>query len=549
MKRFAVLYAELDRSRNTREKVAALSAYFRDAPAEDAAWAAWLLMGNRITRAVSRADLRAALATITGLPAWMIDECRDAVGDFSETIALLTPPPVRGSGPSLAEAMEGIVLPMRTMTHTARKAALVEAWQRMPRDQRFVFQKLLGGAFRVGVSRTLAIRALAEVAGVPQATMTHRVMGEWQPSAETFARLLSHATADVRVTQPYPFFLASSLESPVESLGERSAWQAEWKWDGIRAQVIRRGGITTVWSRGEESIGEQFTDLTSVLDGLADGTVLDGEIVAWDPVHQRPLGFHALQRRLNRANQPRHDELLFVDTPVRFIAYDLLESNGQDRLAWPLEQRRGALERVAESLDPGGAALRLSEVLDQPTWAELAAMRAGSRERGVEGLMLKRRTSVYGSGRERGDWWKWKIEPFTFDVVLTAAQTGSGRRASVYTDYTFAVWSGTEPGTGDLVTIAKAYSGLTDDEIDRVDAFVRTATVSKHGPVRVVRPELVFELACEGIQDSSRHAAALAVRFPRINRMRPDKRPVDADTVHSVRRLGGLKAAPLQKRR
>lgn len=540
MKRFAALYAELDSSRSTREKVAALAGYFREVPARDAAWTAWILLERRVKRAVQRVELRAALVQGTGLPGWLIDECRDAVGDFSETIALLTPPPIRDDGISLADAMERIVLPMRHMSRSERIAALIHTWQGMPPDQRFVFQKLVGGAFRVGVSRTLTIRALAEVAGVPPATMSHRVMGGWQPTADAFTRLLSQAGPDVGATQPYPFFLASPLEDAVESLGDRSAWQAEWKWDGIRAQAIRRRAVTTVWSRGEESIGEQFSEITRVLDGLPEGTVLDGEIVAWDPVRKCPLGFSDLQLRLNRVRQPKHDELLFVDTPVRFIAFDVLESRGVDVRSMPLFERRGQLQRLVAGIDPDGSAVRCSELLTEPTWGDLTAARQRSRELNVEGLMLKRLSSPYGNGRERGDWWKWKVAPYTFDAVLTAAQTGSGRRASVFTDYTFAVWSGDTPGSGSLVPIAKAYSGLTDDEIDRVDAFVRAATVSRHGPVRVVRPELVFELACEGIQKSSRHAAGLAVRFPRINRFRTDKRAADADTVEMVRRLARL---------
>jgi len=552
MKRFVALYESLDASTSTLEKVGAMVAYFRDAPARDAGWAAWILCGGRIKRSVGHKELREALARATNLPAWMIEECYGAVGDLSETIALL----VRGSdmstqegGLSLAEVLEGMVVPMRSMTGPERVRALEEAWKQLPTSHRFVFQKLMSGTFRVGVSRTLAVRALAQVAGVEQAEMSHRVMGDWKPTSRGFEELMSPADSRASQLRPYPFYLASPLECGIAAmadvLGDVRLWQAEWKWDGIRAQVIRRAGRTVIWSRGEEVITDRFPELRAAMDSLPEGSVVDGEILAWDYAADVPLAFGELQRRIGRTSQVRTEELLFVDTPVRLVAYDLLEVDGEDVRSRAMSERRGALDALIAKVLRGERAVTTSERIEAANWAELAALRQSARARGVEGLMLKRLDSPYGTGRQRGAWWKWKVNPFTIDAVLTAAQPGSGRRASVFTDYTFGVWSGDEPGQGELVTIAKAYSGLTDAEIDRVDAFVRRATTARHGPVRSVSPTMVFELAFEGLQASSRHKAGIALRFPRISRMREDKRADQADTIASVRRAASAGEARL----
>ncbi len=541
MQAFTAMYESLDASTSTNDKVLALVAYLLAAPPRDAAWAAWILTGGRVKRAVSHTDLRLALQEATSMPAWLISESYEAVGDLSETISLLLPDDAAGEPMTLAEAMESFILPLRTMKSDQKREVLRSVWSRLPTSQRFVFHKLISGSFRVGLSRTLAVRALAQVAQVDQAEMAHRVMGNWDPTPSDYAKLLAPQLADARGAKPYPFYLASPLEQPVETLGDISQWQAEWKWDGIRAQVIAREQRITIWSRGEDMLSDRFTDLASVLSGLPDGCVLDGEILAWEPGSARPLPFSDLQLRIGKTSQARHDELLFVDTPVRFVAYDVLEWQGEDLRSTPLADRRARLEALLHNLR-GEPAISLSPVISATSWDELTHLRATSRQRGVEGIMLKRRTSTYGTGRERGDWWKWKIEPFTIDAVLIAAQPGSGRRASVFTDYTFAVWTGDTPGTGELVTIAKAYSGLSDAEIDRVDAFVRANTLSRHGPVRAVKPTMVFELAFEGLQDSNRNKSGVALRFPRIARIRDDKTPAQADTVASVHTLMRIEA-------
>jgi DNA ligase-1 len=352
-------------------------------------------------------------------------------------------------------------------------------------------------------------------------------MGEWQPTAAFARELLAPDTKDADVSRPYPFFLAYPLEGAVSDLGGTGDWQAEWKWDGIRAQLIRRKFQTFLWSRGEELITDRFPELQAAGAVLPDGTVIDGEVMPWrhDASGGRPLPFAQMQRRIGRKLLSNK---ILAEVPAVLVAYDLLESEGADVRERPLEWRRARLAEVVA----GNTALVLSPVVEAASWEELTAKRQESRERGVEGLMLKRRSSPYRVGRRRGDWWKWKIDPYSVDAVLIYAQPGNGRRASLFTDYTFGVWD-----NGELVPFAKAYSGLTDEEIRKVDTFVRRNTTKTFGPVHVVKPELVFELAFEGIQRSPRHRAGIAVRFPRMARWRTDKKAEEADSLDTIRAL------------
>jgi DNA ligase 1 len=526
MKAFADLYGGIDRTTKTTEKVAALVDYLRVVPPAEAAWALFFLSGRKIRRAVTMPALRRWAIERADIPAWLFDESYDAVGDLAETIALLLPPSGRSSERTLDEWVHEELLPLADAEENERKRRVVAAWGRMSPEQTFVWNKLLTGAFRVGLSQLLVTRALAKVSGVPAATIAHRLMGPWSPTAEFYQALVAPTELASDVSRPYPFFLAHPLEQPPESLGDRADWHVEWKWDGIRCQAIRRGGQTFLWSRGEELITERFPEVAATCDRLADGTVLDGEILPWRDGRSLPFG--ELQRRITRKVVTRR---LLAEIPVALIAFDLLEGEGTDRRGEPFSERRGRLERlIAERF--AGTNMIVSPAVEAATWDELAALRADSRARAVEGLMLKRRTSGYGVGRTRGDWWKWKIEPFTVDAVLLYAQRGSGKRASLYTDYTFGVWD-----QGQLVPIAKAYSGLTDEEIRHVDAFVRRNTTEKFGPVRTVKPDLVFELAFESIQASTRHRSGVAVRFPRIVRQRLDKKSADADTLDRVRAM------------
>ena len=524
MRRFTALFMALDATTSTREKIAALAAYFRTAPPHDVAWAVYFLTGRKLKRLVGSRDLREAAIAAAGIPPWLFESSYEAVGDLAETIALLLPPPAAVDAADLATWVEQELAPLAGLASEDVQARLASAWQRLDRDERFVFGKLITGAFRVGTARQLVYRALAEATGVAAADVAHRLIGEWAPSPQFFDRLRAEVAATV-AHRPYPFFLAYPLEDDPAALGAIADWQAEWKWDGIRAQIVRRDDGASVWSRGEELVNDAFPELVAAAQALAPGTVIDGEILAWSPGEGTPLPFARLQRRLNRKAPAAK---LLRDTPVVMLAYDLLEHAGVDVRGRPLRERRATLE----ALLPGGTPLRVSPRLDAADWTALAAARDRARAERAEGLMLKRLDAPYGVGRVRGPWWKWKVEPYTIDAVMVYAQAGHGRRASLYTDYTFALWH-----DGELVPFAKAYSGLTDEEIRTVDAWIRAHTVERFGPVRRVEPTQVFELAFEAIQASSRHKSGVAVRFPRILRRRTDKPAAEADTLATLNAL------------
>jgi DNA ligase-1 len=524
MRRFAALFEAIDQTTSTNAKVAALVAWFSDAPAEDAAWVLWFLTGNRFKRLVPAAELRALGLAVSGLPSWLFDECQAAVGDSAETLALLVeseglPGPDRPLHAWIAD-----IRALPTLDVATRATQLRSWWASLHGTELFLLNKLLTGAFRVGVSHTLVVRALARVAGIEAATVAHRLMGTWEPSAEGFRALLApDASAEDR-TRPYPFMLASPLEGDPAALGPRSEWVVEWKWDGIRAQVLRREGTLCIWSRGEELVTDRFPELLPAIAALPVGTVLDGEVLGWrDGV---VLPFADLQTRIGRK---KLDARVLAATPVTFLAFDLLEDAGADVRHLPLAERR---RRLAAVLPAGNPWLRISEPVEALTWESLAELRDTSRARRVEGFMLKRVDSAARGGRHRGDWWKWKIEPFTVDAVLLYAQPGNGKRAGLHTDMTFGVWDGPT-----LVPVAKAYTGLTNAELEEMDRWIRRNTVERHGPVRALPPERVFEIAFEGIALSTRHRSGVAVRFPRILRARADKSPADADTLETLRAL------------
>jgi len=528
MRRFSTLYEALDRTTSTNAKVAALVGYFRAAPAADAAWAVFFLTGRRLKRVVPSAGLRAWSQEVTGIPDWLLGECYSAAGDFGELVALAldaVPPGPPEPDLTLATWVEERLLPLQSADPAAQRAMVTRWWLGLPRGERFLLNKLLTGEFRVGVSHTLVVRALATAAGSEPTTIAARLMGDWSPSADWFAAVTAAHTIGADASQPYPFYLASPLEGSPAELGDRTDWLVEWKWDGIRAQLIRRDGNTWLWSRGEELITARFPEIAAAATHLPDGTVLDGEVLAFKDA--RPMPFSALQQRIGRQKQIAQ---IMRTVPVVFVTYDVLERDGADIRQAPLSERREALIQLI----PADSVLRVSEEVDVPTWDELAALRLESRERGVEGFILKRRDSPYVVGRRKGSWWKWKIDPLTVDAVLMYAQPGNGRRASLLTDYTFGVWD-----NGQLVPVAKAYSGLSNAEIEEMDKWIRRHTVERHGPVRAVEPVQVFELGFEAIAPSTRHKSGIAVRFPRMLRWRTDKPAAEADTLDTLRKLIG----------
>lgn len=559
MKRFARLYAELDASTATSAKVEALKRYFAEAAPADAAWAVYFLAGGKPRQVVPTAALRSLACERAGIPDWLFEECYQAVGDLAETIAHVLPVAANESDVGLASWIEERLLPLRGADPATQVERIAAGFDELDAAGRFLLVKLIGGGFRVGVSKLLVQRALAEVAGIDAKRVAQRMMGytdaRSMPTAAAFERLVAPGEDAERVDagQPYPFFLAHQLDGGLADfaarLGEPSDWLVEWKYDGIRAQIVKRDHRVWIWSRGEELVTERFPEIFAAAQPLPDGTVLDGEIVVWK--EGRPAPFNLLQQRIGRKTL---NKKVLADAPVAFIAYDLLEGQGEDRRERPQHERRAQLEAVV-----AGSALHLSPLESRATWAELATLREQSRERGVEGFMLKHREARYGSGRTKADgtWWKWKIEPLSVDAVLIYAQAGHGRRASVYTDYTFAVWNRAprdadeaqavveaiarrEPAAPEalqLVPFAKAYSGLSDEEFRAVDRTIRQHTLEKFGPVRSVRPTLVFELGFEGINRSSRHKSGIAVRFPRMLRIRSDKPLHEADTLVTLEDL------------
>ena len=539
MRDFAALYWRLDATTSTNDKLAALRDYFATAPADDAACALHLLSGGKQSRAVSTTLLRQWAAEAAGIPLWLLEECYAQVGDLAETLALVLPPPEAGSddtsGIGLADWIRTTIEPLRVADEPGKRRIVHDAWRRLAADERIVWHKLLTGGCRVGVSRTLVAKALAEVAGIDPAVMTHRLMGGGIESADDYRRLFDSEPSAADDRKPYPFFLAAPLDAPPEELGEVHDWQAEWKWDGARAQLVRRGGAVSIWTRGEELVNESFPEIAAAAASLADGTVLDGELLAVRS--DALLGFAALSKRISRR---RVTKKVLAEVPCVFVAYDLLEEYGRDVRSLPLAERRIRLDALPLPEFPAAeATLQRSPCITAASWADLATARATSRARGVEGVMLKRRASPYGTGRTRGDWWKWKIEPLEIDAVLLYAQAGHGRRAGLHSDYTLGVWH-----DGRLVTIAKAYSGLTDAEIVEVDRIVRATTLEKHGPVRICSPTLVFQLAFEGVSRSTRHKSGVAVRFPRIVRWRRDKQPTDAGSLADLVALIESASAP-----
>lgn len=567
MKAFAQLYANLDETTSTNAKRQFLEDYFRQAQPADAAWAVYFLSGGRPRQLVPTKVLRELAIKLANVPEWLFEESYQAVGDLAETFSLLLPEAEQTSDEGLAWWLENALLPLRGLPPEELHERLPPLWAQLDRASLMLCLKLITGSFRVGVSKLLVTRALAQMAGLDSKRVAQRLVGytdlSHRPVADSYLKLIAEESSDEhaqRGGQPYPFFLAHSLQQPVDQfdtlLGPSSDWQVEWKWDGIRAQLVKRDGRLWIWSRGEELVSDRFPELHSLTASLPDGTVIDGEIVVWKtppPADVAPEDFSLddasstsadapavqpfalLQQRIGRKTLSKK---ILEEIPVVVLAYDLLEWHGEDWRSRPQHERRTQMEQViAQAADP---VLRPSPVLTGEDWLDLGRQREASRALGVEGMMLKARDSLYGVGRTKdmGTWWKWKVDPFSVDAVLIYAQAGHGRRASLYSDYTFAVWDGPpEASERTLVPFAKAYSGLTDEEMRKVDAIVRKTTVEKFGPVRSVTPTLVFELGFEGIALSKRHKSGIAVRFPRMLRWRHDKPVAEADSLATLQDL------------
>jgi DNA ligase-1 len=528
MKQFADLVNILGTSTKTNDKLKALSDYFASANDKDKVWVIALFSGRRPKRTISGSLIQQWCSELVNLPLWLFEESYHTVGDLSETVALLIPDSltIKDAAPRPLHYFVEKFQALEKAAEETKKAFMIQSWRELATPvERFVFNKLLSGAFRIGVSQKLMVNALAKTVKLEPSVIAHRISGNWDPASISFDDLLSESAVTTDFSKPYPFYLAYALEDEPASLGEPGEWQAEWKWDGIRGQLIKRNDELFVWSRGEELLTEKFPEYTVLKDLLPDGIVLDGEIIP--AVDGSPLPFAMLQTRIGRKNITKKQ---LQEVPMCFFSYDLLEFEYEDWRNTALSTRRKKLEEVVTAV--AHPVLQISAVVEYNDWSALAQLRSGSREQGAEGLMLKKKDSIYQVGRKRGDWWKWKIDPLVIDAVMIYAQKGSGRRSNLYTDYTFAVKDGEK-----LVSFTKAYSGLTDKEFAEVDSFVKRNSLEKFGPVRTVKPELVFEIAFEGIAASNRHKSGVALRFPRISRWRRDKKPDEINTIADLKKM------------
>jgi DNA ligase 1 len=523
---FAHLVTEISTSTKTNDKLQSLVDYFAVAPDEDKVWVIAIFSGRRPRRAVNSRLMRDWCAEITSYPSWLFDECYHTVGDLAETLALLLPETKTDTqvNKNLSHYLETFIS-IEKQDESIRKKFIIDSWNQMNRDERFVFNKLITGSFRIGVSQKTIVNALSKTVDLSASVIAHRISGNWDPVTTTFNHLLSESASVSDFSKPYPFYLAYALEDVPETLGDPAEWQAEWKWDGIRGQVIKRNNELFVWSRGEELMTDKFPEYFILKDLLPEGVVIDGEIIP--AIDGKPLPFSVLQTRIGRKNIGKKQ---LQDVPICFFAYDILEFDGQDYREKTMAERRLKLEEII--LPIKNKSIQISEIINFTSWKDLEETRKNSREMNSEGIMLKRKNSTYKVGRKRGDWWKWKIDPLTIDCVMIYAQKGSGRRSNLYTDYTFAVKDGDK-----LVAFTKAYSGLTDKEFAQVDNFVKRNSIEKFGPVRTVKPELVFEIAFEGIAASNRHKSGVALRFPRMSRWRKDKSVDEINTLDDLKSM------------
>ncbi len=526
MERFAKLVRELQNTTRTTDKRDALVTYLQQAPDADKVWLVALLTGRRPKRLVNTTILSSWALQKAGLPEWLFSECYHTVGDLAETISLILPAVTERESPELSQVMLEIRR-LQSGTESDKFAFINRLWSHLDQPAVFVFNKIIIGGFRMGVSQNILIQALAAYAEKDVQEIAHLISGNWDPYTISFKELIHENSIEVDASKLYPFCLAYALEQEPEELGSPSEWQVEWKWDGIRGQMIRRQGSLFVWSRGEELITHRFPEFQQFFFQLPDGVVLDGEILSW--ADHRPLPFQYLQTRVTRKSVSKKQ---LAAAPVVFLAYDLLELEGKDLRQQPLSERRKLLEQLVARVNHPN--LLVSPLVQFEEWKELSDLMTTARERGCEGFMLKRKASTYQAGRRRGDWWKWKIDPLSVDAVLIYAQKGSGKRGSLFTAYTFAVRDGEQ-----LVPFARAYSGLTDKEIMAVDRFIRQNSLETFGPVRTVKPELVFEIGFEGISRSNRHKSGVAVRFPRMLRWRQDKNSDEINTIDDLKQLLG----------
>lgn len=530
MQLFAKMFERIDQTTGTNEKVAAMAEYFSTAELEDKIWASLLLRGRVHRTPLTSHRMRAAFARLSQAPKWLLEECFSHVGDTAETLALLmnsgvlkvdTTPQERSLHVWMTEELVGL----RTLDDAELDQRLLALWRSTKPEEWFLMNKLLTGAFRIGVSERLVLKALAQATGESESVWHQWLLGKSERDFEELKRVFRGEAPKRETLQAVPFCLAAPLEVSFFETEQPQNYLAEWKWDGIRAQIIKKEDKVWIWSRGEDMITESFPEIKQMAASWPEDAILDGELLVWDK--DKPADFHVLQQRLGRKRLTLD---ILQSAPVTFMAYDFLHLNGEDLTQLPLSARRTHLERFVT--EHPRERLILSPPVRFETWDELRRIQQSAREQAAEGLMLKNLNSPYISGRKRGVWWKFKVEPYTLDAVLLYAQAGTGKRSNLFTDYTFALWREDQ-----LVPFAKAYSGLDNKEIEELDRWIRRNTKEKFGPVRSLKIEHVFEIAFEGIAPSTRHKSGIAVRFPRILRWRKDKLPKDADRLDDAWKL------------
>ncbi len=524
MKAFAQLYSELDQTTKTNEKVDAMARYFARTNALDSIWAVALLTGRRPKRPIRTSDMKLWATELAGIPYWLFEDSYNVVGDLAETITLLIPFKKSEQDKPVNKVMSEII-EITTKGEEEKKSWLLSYWSQFSHNDLFVFNKLITGSFRVGVSQQLVFKAIAKAYDLDDKVVAHKLMGNWLPQSTNLKELLSNESSSYDDSKPYPFYLAYPLDLPFTDLGHINDWQLERKYDGIRGQIIVRNNKVHTWSRGEELMTDKFIEFDELKNILPHGTVIDGELLPFKD--GKIQSFNVMQKRIGKKNVTKKD---LADVPLCMICYDILEYNGEDIRSKSLQKRRTLLEEVITNANT--ELLKLSPILVTDSWDKVDDLRTKSKQLGCEGLMLKHKDSIYETGRRRGKWWKWKVDPYTVDAVLIYAQSGHGRRANLYTDYTFAIWDKEQ-----LVPFTKAYSGLTDKELLEVDHWIKKNTIDKFGPVRSVKAELVFEIAFEGINASPRHKSGIALRFPRILRWRKDKNKNEINTKEDLLRL------------
>ena len=525
MKNFAELYRKLDEANKTSAKVNALVEYFKSANPEDSIWTVCLLIGRKPKQVIPAGKLKEWSADLSRIPDWLFSESYRAVGDLIETITLLLPKVTGSTNKPLHYWIEEILFPLKNKEESLKKEEMISIWNEMNKKERFVWNKLITGSFKTGVSEKLVVKALSIYSGIEEPVIYSRLVEKWKPTQHSFQQLISNDLKDSEFCKPYPFCNAHRLEGSVELLGNVVDWQAEWQWDGVRAQFIKRESKIFIWSNVEGMLNEKLPELRDLEFILPDGTVVDAEIIAWKEGRPLPLG--ELHKRIGRKNVTKK---IIRDIPVVIIAFDLLELNGEDLREKPLIFRYKKLSELLNKISD--IRLKISPRIEADTWEELKEKREESRSRFVQGLLLKRINSPYRVERIKGDWWIWKVDPFLINAVLINAHRGNGEEMNLYKDYTFGIWSGTE-----LIPFTKTLSGLTYEEIKKIDLFVRENTIEKFGPVCTVKPELVFEIAFDEINKSNRHKSGFIVRSPRINRWRHDKMFKEADNLEIIKAL------------